>query len=393
MIPENINVGLSPEDFKGKKVIVFFFGTRPEIIKLFVLYRILKKSEEFYPLLYNTVQQKISSDILSNIGIVPDITAAEKKNRSSDLNELIAHLLNDFNEKFAEKSLVRKEHINGIIVQGDTASAFAGALWGFLNHIPVFHVEAGLRTLDKMNPFPEEFMRESIARMATMHFCPKGINRDNLINEGIKHDKIFVIGNTINDAIFTLIKEKKIKEPNQKNYILSTLHRRENWNNVKQYAQILNSLTDELEGYTKILHLMHPNPLIQKSFESVMNGRSHKRLVVMDPIHDYFEMLGYVKNSGSILTDSGGLQEESLFFNVPCGVLRKTTERPEVLKKNAKLLPFDTSEISKFLTDAIHYRKVHQSKYNYTYGFGDSSYLIFELLKKFYGVETEFSFL
>jgi UDP-N-acetylglucosamine 2-epimerase (non-hydrolysing) len=244
-----------------------------------------------------------------------------------------------------------------------------------------------------MNPFPEEFMRESIARMATMHFCPKGINRDNLINEGIKHDRIFVIGNTINDAIFTLIKEKKIKEPSQKNYILSTLHRRENWNNAGQYAQILSALTEELEGYTKILHLMHPNPLIRKSFESVMNGGSHKRLVVMDPIHDYFEMLGYVKNSGSILTDSGGLQEESLFFNVPCGVLRKTTERPEVLKKNAKLLPFKTGEISAFLSDAIHYRQVHKSKYNYTYGFGDSSYLIFELLKKFYGIQTEFSFI
>lgn len=393
MCQENINIGLDPGDFKGKKVIVFIFGTRPEIIKLFVLYRILKKSDEFYPLLYNTAQQKISGDILSNIGIIPDITATEKQNRSSDLNELIAHLLNDFNEKFGEKSPLKKEYIHGIIVQGDTASAFAGALWGFLNQIPVFHAEAGLRTLDKMNPFPEEFMRESIARMATLHFAPKGINRDNLINEGIKHDKIFVIGNTINDAIFTLIKEKKIKEPEQKNYILSTLHRRENWNNVSSYAGILNTVMDDIDGYTKILHLMHPNPMIRKCFEKVMNGNAHAKLVIMNPIHDYFEMLGYVKNAGSILTDSGGLQEESLFFNVPCGVLRKTTERPEVLKKNAKLLPFNSGAISSFLTEAIHYRQVHQSKYNYTYGFGDSSYLIYELLKKFYGVETEFPFL
>ena len=393
MTIENLNVGLNSEAFKDKKVIVFFFGTRPEIIKLFVLYRILKKSEEFYPLLYNTAQQKISGDILSNIGIIPDITANEKQNRSSDLNELIAHLLNDFNANFGSNSQVRKEHIHGIIVQGDTASAFAGALWGFLNQIPVFHLEAGLRTLDKMNPFPEEFMRESIARMATLHFAPKGINRDNLINEGIRHEKIFVIGNTINDAIFTLIKEKKIKEPNRKNYILSTLHRRENWNNVTSYAKILNTIMDNLNGYSDIIHLMHPNPMIQKSFEEVTNGSAHEKLKIMNPIHDYFEMLGYVKNAGSILTDSGGLQEESLFFNVPCGVLRKTTERPEVLKKNAKLLPFESGEISSFLTEAIHYRQVHQSKYNYTYGFGDSSYLVYELLKKFYCIETEYSFL
>lgn len=393
MVKENINIGLNPEDFRGKKVIVFFFGTRPEIIKLFVLYRILKKSSEFYPLLYNTAQQKISGDILFNIGINPDITATEKKNRSSDLNELIAHLLNDFNEKFCEKSPVPKKYINGIVVQGDTASAFAGALWGFLNQIPVFHVEAGLRTLDKMNPFPEEFVRESIARMATLHFCPKGINKDNLINEGIKPDKAFVIGNTINDAIFTLIKEKKIKEPEQKNYILSTLHRRENWGNVSSYAAILNSLMNMVDGYSNILHLMHPNPFIQKSFEKVLNGKPHKKLVIKNAIHDYFEMLGYVKNAGSILTDSGGLQEESLFFNVPCGVLRKTTERPEVLKKNAKLLPFESTEISTFLNEAIHYRQVHQAKYNYTYGFGDSSYLIYELFKKYYGIQTEYNFL
>lgn len=391
MTHENYDIRIAPEQLKNKKIIVFFFGTRPEIIKLFVLYRILKKSDEFYPILYNTAQQKISTDILNNLGLSCDLEADEILNRSSDLNELIAHLLNDFNCKFCDSSPIRKEHICGIIVQGDTASAFSGAVWGFLNQIPVFHVEAGLRTLDKQNPFPEEFMRESIARTATIHFCPKGINRDNLVNEGIKDDKIYVIGNTINDAIFTLIKEKKIKEPNKKGYILSTLHRRENWNNVKQYAKILNTIMNEQTEFTKILHIMHPNPLIQKSFESVMNGRANEKLVLMDPIHDYLEMLGYVKQSGSILTDSGGLQEESLFFNVPCGVLRKTTERPEVLKKNAKLLPFDSKEISSFLHEAVHYRNKHKSKFNYTYGYGDSSYLIYELLKKHFNIQTNFT--
>lgn len=388
---ESLNISLLPENFNNRKVIVIIFGTRPEIIKLFVLYRILKKSSEFYPVLYNTAQQKISNDILCNLGLSCDIVSEEIKNRSSDLNQLISHLLFDFNRKFGEGSAIRKEHISGIIVQGDTASAFSGAIWGFLNQIPVFHVEAGLRTLDKQNPFPEEFIRESIARTATIHFCPKGINRDNLINEGIRTDRVYVIGNTINDAIFTLIKEKKIKEPDRKNYILSTLHRRENWNNVMAYAKILKQINDEPLNYSKILHIMHPNPLIQKSFETVFDGRAHQKIEFMKPIHDYFEMLGYVKNSGTILTDSGGLQEESLFFNVPCGVLRKTTERPEVLKKNAKLLPFKTTEISNFLIEAIHYREKHKAKYNYTYGFGDSSYLIYELLKKHYGIQTSFS--
>lgn len=392
MVSENLNINLLPENFKNKKVIVIVFGTRPEIIKLFVLYRILKKSEEFFPILYNTAQQKISSDILSNLGLSCDLVADEIPNRSTDLNQLVAHLLNDFNKKFGDHSLIKKENLHGVVVQGDTASAYAGAIWSFFNQIPVFHVEAGLRTLDKQNPFPEEFVRESIARTATIHFCPKGINRDNLINEGIRTDKVYVIGNTINDAIFTLIKEKKIKEPKESNFILSTLHRRENWNNVMAYAKILNTILNDQSTYTNIFHIMHPNPLIQKSFETVLNGKAHNQLVLMEPIHDYFEMLGYVKKSSTILTDSGGLQEESLFFNVPCGVLRKTTERPEVLKKNAKLLPFETDEISGFLREATHYREMHKSKYNYTYGFGDSSYLIYELLKKYFCIESTFTF-
>jgi UDP-N-acetylglucosamine 2-epimerase (non-hydrolysing) len=386
------NITILPEDFKGKKVIVIIFGTRPEIIKLFVLYRILKKSDEFFPILYNTRQQKISEDILAALGLSCGLEAEEIPNRSADLNLLIAHLLNDFNKKFGEASSLNKEHISGIIVQGDTASAFAGAVWGFLNQIPVFHVEAGLRTLDQRNPFPEEFMRESIARTATLHFSPKGLNRDNLINEGIRRNKIIVVGNTINDAIFTLLKEKQIKEPDGSNYVLSTLHRRENWDKVKDYAKILNKLTRTLgNGYTNIMHIMHPNPLIQKSFEAVLHGSAMERLILMNPIQDYFQMLGLVKESGSILTDSGGIQEESLFFNVPCGVLRKATERPEVLKKNAKLLPFDDDEIITFLKNALLYREQQKSKHDYTYGYGDSSYLIYESLKKFYGIQPSFT--
>lgn len=388
----SLNITLLPENFKDKKVIVFFFGTRPEIIKLFVLYRILKKSDEFFPVLYNTRQQRISEDIMAKLGLSCDIEAEEIEDRSSDLNELIAHLLNDFNRTFGENSPLRKEHIAGIIVQGDTASAFSGAIWGFLNQIPVFHVEAGLRTLDKQNPFPEEFIRESIARTATLHFSPKGLNRDNLVNEGITRDKIHVVGNTINDAIFTLIKEKQIKEPDSSDYILSTLHRRENWNNVKEYARILNKLVGYIHnGYTNIYHIMHPNPLIQKSFEAVLSGSAHEHLKLLEPIQDYFQMLGLVKHSGSILTDSGGIQEESLFFNIPCGVLRKTTERPEVLKKNARLLPFVYSEITNFLSEAIHYREMNKAKFNYTYGYGDSSYLIYETLKIFFGIQSSFT--
>jgi UDP-N-acetylglucosamine 2-epimerase (non-hydrolysing) len=372
------------EEIKNKKIIVFFFGTRPEIIKLFVLYRILKKSDEFYPVLFNTAQQSISNDILSHLNLKFDIISDEISNRSTDLNEFISHLLKDFNNKLNSKSSsLQIKDIAGIVVQGDTASAYTGSLWGFLNHIPVFHVEAGLRTFDHENPFPEEFYRESIGRMSSLNFCPTSISYDNLIKEGIKANKNYIVGNTINDVIVTLIDENKIKENNDHNFILSTFHRRENWNNVGDYARILDFIIKEKIGNLRIIHLMHPNPLIKKGFDKAFDGKYPDNLIIRNPIHDYFEMLGIVRNSNMILTDSGGLQEESMFFNIPCGVLRKVTERPEVLKKNAKLLSFNNSEVAEFVESSISFN-TKKEKFDYTYGYGNTSELIYEILKNYY---------
>jgi UDP-N-acetylglucosamine 2-epimerase (non-hydrolysing) len=382
MNPEN---RINYKSVENKKVIVFFFGTRPEIIKLFVLYRELLNSEEFYPVLYNTAQQKISNDILYHLDLDFDIISDEIPNRSTDLNELISHLMSDFNKNLnSTRSLIPKDKVAGIIVQGDTASAYCGAIWGFLNNIPVFHVEAGLRTFDHQNPFPEEFFRESIGRASTLNFCPTNISYQNLIKEGIKPTKNYIVGNTINDAIITLIKENKIKDTDERNFILSTLHRRENWDKVTDYAKILDKLISNNVSDNYIMHIMHPNPLIQKSFDSVLGNIYPEKLIVRSPIHDYFEMLGFVRRSSSILTDSGGLQEESLFFNVPCGILRKVTERPEVLDKNAQLLPFNDAIVAEFVSDSDNYNKTKLEQYDYTYGYGNTSQLIYEILKTYY---------
>lgn len=376
---------MNKEEIKNKKVIVFVFGTRPEIIKLFVLYRILKNSDEFYPVLYNTAQQSISNDILRHLNLEFDIIADEIPDRSTDLNEFISHLLKDFNNKLNSSKLpLNARDISGIIVQGDTASAYTGSLWGFLNHIPVYHVEAGLRTFDHENPFPEEFFRESVARMSSINFCPTNISYDNLIKEGIKANKNYIVGNTINDAMVTLIEENKIKENTDQNFILSTFHRRENWGNVGEYAKILNYIIKEKVGNLKIIHLMHPNPLIKEGFDKALDGKYPDNLIIRKPIHDYFEMLGLVRNSNMILTDSGGLQEESLFFNIPCGVLRKVTERPEVLKKNARLLSFNNIEVADFVESSYEFNRNKTEQFDYTYGYGNTSELIYEILKNYY---------
>jgi UDP-N-acetylglucosamine 2-epimerase (non-hydrolysing) len=382
----NSDLKFNSEKANGKRLVLFVFGTRPEIIKLFVLYRELLKSEEFYPVLFNSAQQTISNDILSYLDLKFDITADEIPNRSSDLIEFISHILNNFNVKFNDKTEIRKQDIAGIIVQGDTATAYCGALWGCLNEIPVFHVEAGLRTFDHQNPFPEEFYRESIARSSSLNFCPTEISYGNLIREGVKKEKCFIVGNTINDAMVTLIREGKIKETEHENYILSTLHRRENWDKVSDYAKILYDLVRNNKTDKKILHLMHPNPAIRKSFYSKLNGFTPENFIITEPVHDYFKMLGLVKKSHMILSDSGGLQEESLFFNIPCGIMRKVTERPEVLDKNARLLPFEYDKVVDFLQYSEDYRKINTSKFDFTYGTGNTSEQIYKILKNYYKI-------
>ncbi len=382
-----MNQKISKEEYNGKKVILIVFGTRPEIIKLFILHRILKESEEFYPILFNTAQQKISSDILQHLNIDVDILGNTLPDRSPDLNQFISHLINDFNEKFnSPNSIIDKKDIAGVIVQGDTASAYTGAIWAFMNQIPVFHVEAGLRTHDQNNPFPEEFFRESIARTSALNFCPSHISYENLIKEGISPKKNYIVGNTINDAIIHLMDNKKIKETNQTNYILSTLHRRENWNHVTEYAKILyNVLSNDIRD-KNLLHIIHPNPLVKEGFSKVFKKYIPENLIIKEPIHDYFEMLGIVKNSNIILTDSGGLQEESLFFKIPCGIMRKVTERPEVLQRNAKLLPFEKNKVREFLLESDKYKINDSTQYDFTYGDGTTSYQIYEILKRFFRV-------
>ena len=368
-----------------KKNIVFILGTRPEIIKLFVLYRELKKSDDFNPILFNSSQQTISDDILSYLNLSFDLHAEEIKNRSADLELFIAHLMNDLNRQFVKgESGLNVNDVHGIIVQGDTASAYTGAIWGFLNNIPVFHVEAGLRTFDHQNPFPEEFFRESIARISALNFAPTEISFGNLIREGVNRDKCFIVGNTINDAIITLINENKIKDYSKEDYILSTLHRRENWDKVANYSRILNTLLKENKTCRKIIHLLHPNPAIKNSFMQGLNGSAHPNMIIDSPVNDYFEMLGMVRNAHTIISDSGGLQEESLFFNIPCGIMRKVTERPEVLDKNAKLLDFSFSDVCSFIDYSEYYRNNSGKEFDYTFGNGDTSVKIKSLLNKFY---------
>ena len=162
------------------------------------------------------------------------------------------------------------------------------------------------------------------------------------------------------------------------------MHRRENWDKVKDYSSIINKLLKKDKTKRKIIHLLHPNPAIRKSFSEGLFDGTHELFEIKDPVNDYFAMLGMVRNAHTVISDSGGLQEETLFFNIPCGIMRKVTERPEVLDKNAKLLNFDYDEVAHFIDYAEYFKSNVNDEYDYTFGNGDTSKKIFELLKKFY---------
>ena len=277
-------------------MILICFGTRPEWLKIKPLIKKLKN----YKLLF-TGQHP---DLLNNIRVDYKININNESNR---LDEIIYSSLSQFpNESF-----------DSVLVQGDTASAFACALAAFHRNKKIYYLEAGLRSYDLEHPYPEEAYRQMISRLSDVNFCPTTLSKDNLKNERIK-GVTHVVGNTILD---NLIEYKSSCEYTNK--ILITLHRRENHFWMDQWFIEINKLAKNYSNLEFILPI-HPNPNVQKH-RSLLNN-----IKVIDPL-EYKDLLEVLIKSKLIITDSGGLQEEGSFFNKKVIVCRKTTERPEAI--------------------------------------------------------------
>lgn len=270
------------------------FGTRPEWLKIKPLIKVL----DSYQLLF-TGQHR---DLLNNIKADYMITISDS---SSRLDQLIIDCLHQFPEG----------DFDSVLVQGDTASAFACALGAFHRKKKIYYLEAGLRSYDLEHPYPEEGYRQMISRLSDVNFCPTELSRQNLINEKVKGE-CFVTGNTILDG---LLPYKKTCEYTDK--ILVTLHRRENHFQMGRWFEAVNGLAQHHPEHEFILPL-HPNPEVQK----------HKHVLthvtILEPLahHNLLKILTKCK---VVISDSGGLQEEGSFFNKKVIVCRKTTERPE----------------------------------------------------------------
>ncbi|WP_448820810.1 non-hydrolyzing UDP-N-acetylglucosamine 2-epimerase [Cetobacterium sp.] len=357
------------------------FGTRPEAIKMGSLYHTLKNSDIDVKVISTGQHKEMLYQVLNLFEIRPDYELNIMK-EGQDLVELTSKLISKVG------AVIKNEKFDFILVQGDTTSAFVGALVGFYNKIPVGHIEAGLRTGDIYSPFPEEINRKLIGSIAEFHFAPTEINVNNLLKEGINKEKIFKVGNTVIDSLYWVKENKsldlqKIRDKynlRDKKYILMTMHRRENWGEPMRNA--LKGVRKYLEE-NDVFYLvfpMHFNPIVRKVIKEELKGLERKILV---EALEYLEFIGIMDGAHFIMTDSGGVQEEAPSLGKPTLVLRNTTERPEAIEAGtAKLIGTSSSEVYKNmkLLEGELFEKM--SKASNPYGDGTTSLKIKEIIQR-----------
>ncbi len=322
------------------KKILLILGTRPEAIKLAPLIIELKRWPAHFQVAVGLTGQHpdMAEDILKQFHILPDYVYTPKAPRSG-LSALNAHLLK------AGEYLIDRSGADIVVVQGDTASAFAGALAAFYRGIPLAHVEAGLRSGDLQNPFPEELNRILISRIASWHFAPTPLARDHLLKEGVAPDKILLSGNTGIDALQAGWAGMRAEQPHNLippywgkpnvpyPLIAVTLHRRENLPLVEKICRDLRSLVEQEP--LQIAFVLHPNPKAQGPVRKLFGD--HARVSLYAPL-SYFEFISLLDSSRLIITDSGGIQEEAPSLGKPVVVVRRCTERQELLDGHTALL-------------------------------------------------------
>lgn len=314
------------------------FGTRPEAVKMAPLVNLLKsRPQQFECTVCVTAQHREMLDqVLSTFGVVPDYDLNIMQSGQS-LAQITTRALEGLDKVLAEaKPTV-------VLAQGDTTTVLTAALAAAYQKISFGHVEAGLRTDSKFDPFPEEINRRLTGRLADLHFAPTALAKNNLLQEGIDPASIYLTGNTVIDALQQVTKQGAAHEPGQQRMILVTTHRRENQGEPLQ--EIALALADIVEAFpdTRIVLPMHKNPVVREPLLRILGG--HERVQLIEP-PDYMDFVQLMGKASLVLTDSGGVQEEAPALGLPVLVLRRTTERPEgVSAGTAKLVGTSRADI------------------------------------------------
>jgi UDP-N-acetylglucosamine 2-epimerase (non-hydrolysing) len=322
-----------------KKKILIVFGTRPEAIKLAPVIKQLKQaSDHFETKVVLTAQHReIVDPILDFFSIIPDHDLSVMKYSQSPFDVTVGVL-----QKI--QTIYQQETPGLVIVQGDTTSALAAALGAFYEKISLAHVEAGLRTVDRYNPFPEEMNRRLISQLANIHFAATPANRENLLRENIAPETIFVTGNPVIDALYQIINffreendlpQELSRVRGDKKIILLTTHRRENFGVPQQNIFEAVNFLVERHPDIQIVFPVHPNPAVLKAVEQHLHP--HPNILTLEPLN-YISFIRLMHLAHLILTDSGGIQEEAPVLGKPVLVLRATTEREELLESGNGIL-------------------------------------------------------
>lgn len=353
-------MGIPPSQAQGiyvNKKVLCIVGTRPEVIKMAPVIRALQAAPGLEVSVLSSGQHR---ELL-----VPLIEWFELKvdadlsvmTQNQSLSELTARLMLGFEQQF------KASKPDLVIAQGDTSTVLCAALSCFYMNIPFGHVEAGLRTFDVHNPFPEEFNRVAVGRLAQLHFCPTARSRDNVLAEHVDAKTAHLTGNTVIDALqFTANKLKGKPASVYDHDILLTAHRRENFG--APLLEIFNAVLDICLAFPalKILYPVHPNPNVRGVAERLLGG--HPQITLSAPL-DYPDLVAAMQQAKIILTDSGGIQEEAPALGKPVLVLREATERPEAVELGvAKIVgpvrEAIVEETRKLLTDSVHYARMAQ---------------------------------
>ena len=358
------------------------FGTRPEAIKMAPLVKeFQKQAETFETIVCVTGQHREMLDqVLDIFDIRPDYDLNIMK-QGQDLYDVTARVLTGM------RDVLKKSHPDVVLVHGDTTTSTAAALAAFYQQIPVGHVEAGLRTHNIYSPWPEEMNRQITGRIATYHFAPTPLSRNNLLAEGVKETDITVTGNTVIDALYMVV--DKIKKDEQldhhlevalssagydvnrlsggKKLVLITGHRRENFG--EGFIHMCRAIKALTEKYPDVdfVYPMHLNPNVRKPIREVFGEKTEEpgNMFFIEPL-EYLSFVYLMEKAAIVLTDSGGIQEEAPGLGKPVLVMRDTTERPEALDAGTVKLVgtnFDkiVNEVSVLLDDARAYDRMSKA--------------------------------
>jgi UDP-N-acetylglucosamine 2-epimerase (non-hydrolysing) len=342
-------------------------GTRPEAIKMAPVIQAFQRSSLFETQIVLTGQHREMVDQvmqLFDLSTQHDLAIMQPKQTLTDITCWALRGLEELFQTLQPKM---------VLVQGDTTTAFAAALAAFYQKIPIGHVEAGLRTENVFNPYPEEANRRLVSQITQLHFAPTALSVENLERSGVLGE-IHQTGNTVIDALLTVADRNppcEIPGLDWSKYrtILATVHRRENWGQplediAQGFLKVLNQFED-----TALLLPLHRNPTVREPLTAILGD--HPRVFLTEPL-DYTDLVGAMKRCYLLLTDSGGIQEEAPSLGKPVLVLRETTERPEaVMAGTAKLIGTDSDNIFKEAGELLSSSIAYQTMANAVSPFGD----------------------